>query len=174
MNKIAAVGNGGILLETELGKIIDRHKTVARFNNYKIEEAYVKNTGVKTDIWVTTFYRDIRKPTLIPKKVVCPFPLNDKRWNKKYYRNISLIKETNPEFIPALYFIELTKHIVNPSCGMAYLFWLYKTNLLKECDLYGFSFFQGKHHYFEDKGGCLHNGAAEIKLYKKMLDGDMT
>jgi hypothetical protein len=45
--KIAIVGNSPILLEKELGKEIDSHDMVIRFNNFKID-GYEKHCGSKT------------------------------------------------------------------------------------------------------------------------------
>ncbi|KAM7272239.1 hypothetical protein ACFE04_026902 [Oxalis oulophora] len=45
----AVVGNSGILLRTEYGKLIDSHEIVIRLNNARIER-YEQNVGAKTNI----------------------------------------------------------------------------------------------------------------------------
>ena len=51
---ICTVGNAPSILHKENGKLIDSHDYVIRFNRYDVEN-YTKNTGKKTDIWVTNF-----------------------------------------------------------------------------------------------------------------------
>ena len=58
-SSIAVVGNSGRELGKKLGKQIDGHDIVIRFNNY-LGEIYAEDYGVKTDIWVRGGNKDIK------------------------------------------------------------------------------------------------------------------
>ena len=170
---IAIVGNGGNLLDKCCGEIIDNHDVVVRFNNYETNDKLKQYTGLKTDIWVTTFYVDIKQREDTYKVVLCPLPLYTDYGKKRYKRKQDLIGKFNPIFIPEEFFIKLRSYVDNPSCGCAFLFWMYSLDLLKNCSVFGFSFFKGKHHYYDEFNRYGHSGGKEQILYEKMINGEL-
>ena len=168
---IAIVGNGGNLLDKCNGEIIDNHDIVVRFNNYEINDKLKQYTGLKTDIWATTFYIDIKQRNEEYSVVLCPLPLYSNYGKKRYKRKQDLIDKFNPIFIPENFFIRLRSYVDNPSCGCAFLFWMYSLDLLKNCSIFGFSFFNGKHHYYDSFDKCGHSGDEEEILFNKLMNG---
>jgi len=168
---MSIVGNGATLTDMELGDEIDSRKCVARFNNYVISDDYVRSTGKREDIWITSFCTDIERKDVEYKNVLCPFPLFDPMCDM-YLRNEDMIRQYDVEFIPLDVFADLLQMIQKPSTGMAFLYWYYRVvGSIRKSQVYGFSFFSGRHHYFDDFRRCNHDGISEKALFEKMVEG---
>ena len=171
------VGNAPCEMGKGEGKKIDEYQNIFRFNNFKLE-GFEMDYGSRTTHWVCNFANDIQiRPFNEETTILCPLPLDHKvhldRYNStnKYhlYANYNRI-----EFIPVNVFEELKKHIVNPSSGIALLYWIYKeTGKLETGRIKGFSFFNTleAHHYFDTFDKCGHDGQDELELFKMMLNG---
>lgn len=55
---IILVGNGPSILGTKLGKFIDSHELVVRFNNFNTSQYFSDDVGTKTDYWFNTINYD--------------------------------------------------------------------------------------------------------------------
>lgn len=172
-HKVAVVGNSGNLLEKEDGDLIDSYDVVIRMNTFDISEKYAKHTGTKTTIWSNAMhFRVPFREDHEYQHMICPLPLNIPARLQRYgatnkkmfyqYRDKSL-------FMPEIYFEELTEKLINPSTGIATLFWLKKEGI--KFDIFGFSFFDNKHnhHYHDDYKACGHNGSGEKRFFDKYL-----
>ena len=159
------VGNSGILLEEKNGETIDSYEKIIRFNNYQIQPEY---TGEITTVWSTSFCPDIRYPKTPFQEAICPFPVHIRKYAKRYRINRNLVERSSPRCIPESIFCALKSHVGFPSTGLATLWWMYR-ELGEVPDIYGFSFFSGKHHYFDENAACIHNGRIEKLIYHKML-----
>lgn len=51
---IVVVGNAPNILNSKMGKFIDSHDIVIRFNNYPVEYKLIEDLGYKTSVWVLT------------------------------------------------------------------------------------------------------------------------
>ncbi|MHA2181426.1 MAG: glycosyltransferase family 29 protein [Promethearchaeota archaeon] len=163
------VGNGPIDIKCLNGKIIDSHSCVARMNNYDTGIRFASYVGVKTNIWVTSLYKDINDSGDDVERIFVPLYGED-----RYYFQEKILKKHNEkvEFIPDEYFKELCGLIPNPSTGISFLFWMYKEfGKIDDDKVFGFSFFNEDlpHHYFDSDRRCLHNGEMEERLYRNML-----
>ena len=175
LEDLAIVGNAGLLLEKNEGTRIDSHAKVARFNNYDLSASLEKHTGTKSDIWVTSFCTDIQPQNFKYEAVLCPFPLYDRKWAQRYQVDWELIKaQKNVLFIPLEIFNQLLKSVPQPSTGLAFLFWYYTVfGRLQQSNIYGFSFFKGRHHYFQSHSLCNHNSQHEEGLFLKLVNSEI-
>ncbi len=166
INKTAIVGNAGLLLDSQGGPLIDSFDDVIRFNNYIIIPPH---TGVKEAYWATSLFNNIKTKDTTFKKVLCPFPIElveRYKFGKHFYDLYDI------EHAPLEVFNKLKKHIPNPSTGCSFLFWVYaEYGKLPEENIFGFSFFKGVHHYFDDNTACNHNGDKEETFIKKLTKG---
>ena len=172
-HKVAVVGNGGILLDKEDGHLIDSYETVIRMNSFEIKEELVKHSGKKTTIWANAMHHKVPfKEGNEYEYIVCPLPLDVPHRLKRYgATNRQMLQKysKNTLFMPENYFAELTTRLINPSTGIAMLFWLHKEQI--PFDIFGFSFFNKKHahHYHDTRSACGHNGSSEQKFFESYL-----
>ena len=170
---IAVVGNAGNLLDQQDGSIIDSYDIVIRLNSFIINNQLYNHTGKKTDIWCNAMHHKVPdKEDIDHLSIICPLPLNIDKYLQRYgatdrqmlnkYKNRTL-------FIPELYFAKLLQHLVNPSTGIAMLYWLKRERL--KFDIFGFSFFDNscKHHYHDERHECGHNGLKEKTFYEQYI-----
>jgi len=171
------VGNSGILSNSNSGKVIDNYSHVARINNFQLGNEYRNDVGIKVDVWICSFYTDIKDMgnECSFDKILVPLPLDDSRYESRYLRNSSMIDKyiDKIQFIPISIYEELVKINKNPSTGLCFLFWYYKFfGRIDNLGIYGYSFFNNKnspHHYFDDYSKCGHNGDLEKEIYKQLL-----
>jgi hypothetical protein len=162
---ICVVGNAGNITDTEDGSKIDSYDNVVRFNNFQLK-GFEKHTGLKTTIWATSFYNDIRDPLCGVNRVLCPLPreLMGNDGNARYAFNCDLVDKYSiiTDHIPMEMFEQLLTHIEIPSTGIAFLYWMSQMKgKLNRDDIFGFSFFEGAHHYFDEIDHCKHTGDLE-------------
>ena len=172
-HKVAVVGNGGILLDKEDGDLIDSYETVIRMNSFQIKDELVKHSGKKTTIWANAMHHKVPfKEENEYEHIVCPLPLDVPHRLKRYgATNRQMLQKysKNTLFMPENYFAELTTRLINPSTGIAMLFWLHKEQI--PFDIFGFSFFNKKHahHYHDTRSVCGHDGNGEQKFFESCL-----
>jgi len=172
--EMSIVGSSSSILESKKGEAIDKQPYVARFNNAIVNKLYEKCIGKRWNVWVTSFYTDIVDPRKKFDYVFCPLPLNNIKWNKRYRRNEHLIKRYNPIFIPTTLFEQLLEYNANPSTGLAFLYWFYRTHgELMADNLHGFSWFRGRPHYYDGKTYTTHDGEEEENIFFSMLWGEL-
>ena len=179
---IAIVANGGSITDRKLGKAIDSHHFVVRFNNFNISDEHKEYTGQKVNIWSNTFHFDIiDRPINIP--ILCPVPINRPPYNRIYGIEHDLMNKnlSKTKFIPVEIFEELcglmpihpVKRRKDPSSGLSIIFWLKKIGFnISHENLFGFDFFFHKnHHYFSDSKGpsINHQGDIEKMILDKIL-----
>lgn len=171
--KVAVVGNGGSLLEKECGKLIDSYDVVIRMNTFDISSNYSKYTGIKTNIWANAMHHRVPfREDNEYQHIICPLPLNIPHRLQRYgATNRKMLYQYRDKtiFMPEVYFEELTDKLINPSTGIATLFWLKKEGI--KFDIFGFSFFDKKqnHHYHDSYSSCGHNGSAEKRFFDNFL-----
>jgi hypothetical protein len=170
---IAVIGNAGNLLDKPEGSKIDAYDIVIRLNSFVIDPKFYNYTGKKTDIWCNAMHHKVPyRDNVDTMNIVCPLPLNVSQYLQRYgatNRQMLDMYKQRTLFIPELYFTELLQHLINPSTGIAMLYWLKKENL--KFDIFGFSFFDNscKHHYHDDRAECGHNGLKEKTFYEKYI-----
>lgn len=170
---IAVVGNAGNLLDKQEGSIIDSYDIVIRLNSFIINNQLYSHTGKKTDIWCNAMHHKVPdKEDIGNISIICSLPLNIDKYLQRYgATNRQMLNKYKDRtlFIPELYFEELLHHLINPSTGIAMLYWLKRENL--KFDIFGFSFFDNscKHHYHDDRQECGHNGSKEKTFYEKHI-----
>lgn len=157
LRTICVVGNGGSLLGSGLGPEIDSHDIIIRINNFKVVDFY-KDVGSITSIWSTSGYKDIVRPEGCWTRTWVPFPKDGK------YQIQQWIRDLNPRYMPEIGWMK------KPSTGFRTIVLCYHV-FGKLPKLYGFDNFQGgRHHYFDDFSRCIHNGAREAKMIKKIYE----
>lgn len=170
---IAVVGNGGSLLHSGCGTLIDSFDCVIRMNNYVLNKKIFKDVGSKQDVWCMSFCNDILEREF--ERLICPLPLN-------IPFHVDMFRGTNKNllnklkdltvFIPEYIFNDLKKYIQNPSLGVCLLYWLCVTGYkITSNNIFGFDFFSEKHahHYFNDHTKCLHDGSIEQQFINNLL-----
>ncbi len=165
---LAVVENAGNLLERPYGLEIDDHMNVARFNNYDIHN-FRESTGTKTTIWVTSTCTDINPQRLqeFQGPILCPLP---RELLGTRYRVSKAFEGCDVEHIDLDMFNEINRACPNPSTGIAFLYWLWCENgPINPVNVFGFSFFEGKHHYHDDKSACNHHGNVEKRFAETHL-----
>lgn len=159
-SSICLVGNGGVVMEKELGNEIDNYDVVIRFNHAPTS-GYEKYVGSKTTLRLVnghcfggttnikknpTAYPDFL-PSLPPQDIIC------KTWNveefmKGVFNNINKhnLYFINPEFINATGFYTKPHE---PSAG--FVMFMLLLSHFKNINLYGFTFWEDNYdyHYFE-------------------------
>ena len=105
----ALVGNSGCILDSKDGHKIDSHEVVIRINNFDISSLYKESTGVKTNIWASSFYRDIKDRECVFDYSICPFPVTDGKWKLRYSINDTIFNKHNPTCIDTVKFEKLIK-----------------------------------------------------------------
>ena len=79
---ICVVGNSPCEIGRRLGRAIDDHALVVRFNNFSTSPAHAQDYGVKCDVWCRSpFYKDItRRPGFKPSLTITGSPIP---WRKE-------------------------------------------------------------------------------------------
>ena len=162
---LAIVGNAGYLAERAQGRHIDGHDLVLRMNNFQIA-GFEHCVGRKLDIFFTTFHDDVdvSNPALAQARFIVtsvPFNVTKRRGAGLQHRHAKFIAaglrkmQRQEAFVPdEHYFLAAREEIGRyPSTGaMAIL--LAIDYLLPRCgpvSITGFSFFQGRSHYFSSR-----------------------
>lgn len=164
MSKIVLVGNAPI--DRELGKEIDSHEYVVRFNDYRIR-GYESVVGEKTDIWVSCGdYADVNTAEF--KEVWIPIAHN--LHGVAFYQDVMRLFKGNDfenlTFIPKSFCDDVAKKVGYkhrwPSTGLIAIEWALKK--FGEVDLAGFTFYaenvylgiSGTEHYFGNDDGFVY------------------
>ena len=182
---LAIVGNAGYLAELEQGPRIDQHDLVLRMNNFRTA-GYERHVGTKLDIFMTTFYHDVdlARPELRSARfVVSAMPNNFSRGRNPRLndRHAELIAggmarlRRREVFVPSRErFNSLYQKIGRYPTTGALAIALSLDHLLRATQriyLTGFSFFEGRSHYFSDQRVCAsnHDLTGEARLLAEYL-----
>ena len=151
---ILIIGNGPSILKNKLGDEIDKFQTVARINNYKINN-YEKFVGSKTSIWFNGGNQNLRVPTILPKKIIIfvPFEIINNNLEKIKARtshriglNPSEYELTSQEKMKNY---ELISKIKRPTTGLNSILWAIEN--YDKIIIHGFDYFQtSKEHYYDN------------------------
>ena len=182
---IAVVGNAGYLGDLNQGEFIDRHDLVLRMNNFRLE-GFEPQVGRRVDIFMTNFYTDINyaNPALRgARHIVASIPSNLaksrrhgvlNRHREHLLAGMQMLGRTTV-FVPGWErFVRLVQRCGNyPTTGaMAIVFALdLLSHLGGAAFITGFSFFEGRSHYFSDRQADTrnHQPAAEKQLLRELL-----
>lgn len=159
---LAIVGNAGYLTELEQGSWIDCHDLVLRMNNFAID-GYEAHVGKRLDLYLTSFFTDVWLDNPLLRKaswVISSVP-NNFRKRPLNSRHGQLITEgalkmgRSRVFVPPQdEFLEKRTLLgAYPTSGAMAII-LAVEHLLPVCErifLTGFSFFEGRSHYFSDQ-----------------------
>ena len=180
---LAIVGNAGYLADHEQGALIDGHNLVLRMNNFQTQ-GLERHVGSRTDVFFSSFFDDVSlseqrlsgEPLLISS-----VPNNFRKEEGLRSRHgekitAGLLKLRRQEaFAPDLtYFQEKRDQIGSyPTTGAMALF-LACEYLLEICGrifVTGFSFFEGRTHYFSQQQvtPVNHNTQREREVLGKLL-----
>lgn len=188
---IAVVGNGPSEVGKKLGREIDRHDIVIRFNNYSTE-GYEEDYGKKTDIWV----RGSGASDVIDRENISQFQLVIFEGD---YWHLPIIPKNHPRTIyqylfqnTAIMYFDKQIHttlrefggIEFPTSGLVTVWAIYQIRKqIKGLDIYGFSFRQEQQdgiatHYFKDRSNAVaierskvHALDKESEIIIKLLEG---
>ncbi|MDM1269002.1 glycosyltransferase family 29 protein [Acinetobacter indicus] len=179
---IAIVGNGSSHIDKYLGKEIDEHDIVVRFNNFKID-GYECDYGSKTDIWVRGLGEDIVEPKEIDKISYVIFS-NDFKHIDLDNTNLGVlenyrIKNKVVTYLDSYFHrnLKVNSGIMFPTSGLLLVWYVYLIRgSLEKVSLYGFGFQSPEvskynEHYFESRNlreafriGQDHNMIEEAKF----------
>ena len=161
---IAVVGNGPSEIGKGLGKEIDSHDIVIRFNNYSTE-GFEEDYGTKTNIWV----RGSGASDVINREVISNYDLVI--FEGDYY-HLPIIPKGHPEVLfdylkqnTAMAYFDCQTHqtlkeysgIEFPTSGLVTIWAIYlMKDAIRKLDVYGFAFRQEIQngiatHYFNDR-----------------------
>ena len=152
---VAIVGNSPNLIGKNLGKKIDSHDYVVRFNNFRTEN-YEQDYGAKTNIWICCQANDI--VNLPPAKVhqldyiLYSVDLWHTKLREKCYNNIcsNISLETPISYIGSEFKKELKKFgIIYPSSGLQGIYHLMHIADIKRQNIFGFSFLDNNQNYYD-------------------------
>lgn len=171
---VSVVGNSPSVLENENGESIDSADCVIRFNNTSHSDKYLKHTGCKTDIWVTSPGYQFRGEESCQSNYVClsgyfPYKRVNKYWHLLNHQTNADLLEFSSAVWP-----ELTKELqAPPSSGLQCLTALSRSNL--QIKAYGFTLDREKEsrndkNHFRDsqRRSTRHNWQAESSLLRKL------
>jgi len=166
---VVLVGNGPSVQASGLGRIIDAHDEVVRFNAYRLKE-FEADVGTKTTLWSTFGKGMVPADSAPPRRAICVHeaatpsgePVEVFRIPRSFYaqmqqeiRAISLHKRAAS---------------VNPTSGFLVIRWLLENGCPK-LHLAGFDHFskikRKQHHYWDPKASgrpADHDGDAERHL----------
>jgi hypothetical protein len=157
---VAVVGNSGCELHKGRGAEIDAHDVVFRFNEFSLEHA--DDYGSKLTAWVTAGNGNPTSCTYPVGLVYCPLWHTHASFNREFPPSDWMDREP---------FDELYKATAAPSTGIAFLWWLATLKPLRECGIYGFSFFDPhvEHHYWEAvRWPLTHDRARELEIFRDL------
>jgi hypothetical protein len=159
---LAVVGNAGYLADLDQGDYIDRFDLVLRMNNFRLA-GLERQVGSRLDIFMSTFHTDVKLDNPLLKRapyLVASVPNNFSkhglRWRHGQAITRALERLGRKEvFIPpnSMFQAKLREIGKYPTTGAMALY-LVLENLLDVCgDIYvtGFSFFEGRSHYFSNQ-----------------------
>ena len=162
---VAIVGNAGYLTDIEQGDYIDAHDVVVRMNNFQTA-GFERQVGSKLDVFLTTFHKDVElsRPQLESARwIVASVPFNwaKPRTGALKYRHAEFITlglarlRRREAYVPdENYFHSLRQALGSyPTTGAMGLL-LAVDFLLPVCPriyITGFSFFEGRSHYFGEE-----------------------
>jgi len=169
VRSIAIVGNAGYLGDLRQGSLIDSHQLVIRMNYCRVK-GFESNVGSRTDILFWSFFNpsisDLDPAVAEAKWLFSPFPNNFRRSNPLLRRcavNIThgmLALRRRTAFVPSMEFVNaLTQELqAKPTTGLMACQFALQLMQRKGVRLYftGFSFFQGRHHYFDNQATLEH------------------
>lgn len=179
---VCIVGNSPNLIGQGLGKMIDSHKLVIRFNSYNTSYPYCQDVGQKTDIWVRMpFHPYVKNQAENSHKLIMFTGSN--RYNRPYSEwdgIFDLMNEGFPvEFFDPISFYELQAKVKSPpTAGLMLCYLLYKIiGPLKPENYHGFSFADDylsqsdAYHYSDStaKSSSRHNWNAEAEVFKSLV-----
>jgi hypothetical protein len=173
------------LTELTQGELIDRHDLVLRMNNFRTA-GYEPHVGRRVDIFLTTFHSDVNltSPHLDQARLIVasvPFNFFKSRPNGLQHGHAAYITAglqqlgRNLAYVPELsYFLSLRRQIGRYPTTGAMAICLALDFLLPVCDrvyLTGFSFFEGRSHYFQGEKIVPrnHDPARERQLIRQRL-----
>jgi len=168
---ICIVGNSAITKGKNLGKLIDRHDIVIRFNNCCKSQSE-NDLGKKIDIWVSAPNIDftIPAPWII---VTGPNMLyRNARWNR--FQSINL-NQTKILTTPLFLWRNMVKTLQSPpSAGILIIYWLYTLRKsFKKIDIVGFDLDSKseQYHYSNNshQPSSRHNWQKEKKVIQKWV-----
>lgn len=185
--RVAVVGNAGYLASEDQGALIDGHDLVIRMNNFRVR-GFERAVGARTDVFLSNFYVpdiDFSNPAFAGVQWIVSSRPNvfrkpnvnnlDLRYGEHLTEGLCLLGRRTA-YVPSLSYItaiagELMEPPTTGLMGLA----LAMDVLLPRCDsvyVTGFSFFDGKRHYFSDDGGTgarHHNLQSEKSLLAHRL-----
>lgn len=176
-SSIAVVGNSGRELGKKLGKQIDSHDIVIRFNNYP-GAPYAEDYGSKTDIWVRGGNKGIndRKKINIYKCVYWEPEYSHIKIQNNHIELLFRDLKSNPNKVcntsseSKRSLIDFSG-LLNPSSGCLILWEIYRIlGSFDKVDVYGFAFIDkninDSSHYYDDlcRFNVDHNLAREISF----------
>lgn len=182
---ICVVGNSPDVVGSEAGEWVDSHDVVIRFNNYNVGPEFVKDIGIKTDVWVRML------PTPLIKRnvqggldmVVFTGPNAVHRAINKWPEVIKISSQVeNAVFFDINLFFELQSMIGSPpSSGLMVCFTIYRTfgslsrNQLLGLTVNGSVGEGGVYHYSDGNAFAAprHNWKKEALIYDEMFSGKL-
>ncbi len=171
---IAIVGNSGREIGKKLGKQIDAHEIVIRFNNYP--NNYQEDYGIKCNVWVRGGNKDIRDRSNI-RNYKCVFWEPDFEHIKCQGKCIDILyrdvksdpnKICNTDYSLKRSLMDISG-LTNPSSGCIILWEIYNIlGTFDKVDVYGFSFLDNNvknfTHYYDNlcRFNLDHNVTSEL------------
>lgn len=163
------VGNGGSLLDREMGNLIDSYDTVVRINRCKTD-GFEKHVGSKTDIWVVSVHGALGRfkwPNKAPQpEAILCYPKSSREFvlknEKKFVNSVELMPFSVADDVDGLtggYY---------PSTGILAV-WMFRP-----CAVIGFDHFVGKNHYCDElQSPNSHKPKEEADFFKWAESIDM-
>ncbi|MDG2306272.1 MAG: glycosyltransferase family 29 protein [Candidatus Binatia bacterium] len=185
--RIAIVGNAGYLADLDQGERIDDNDLVLRMNNFEVS-GFETAVGSRVDLYMSNFYVpdiDFTNPDIARARWILSSRPNifrkpkqnnlDLRYGEQLTEGLERIGATTA-YAPSLPYIQdVAAQLKNtPTTGMMALV-LATDMLLPRCkSIYvtGFSFFEGKSHYFREANTTAfrnHNISSEKTILAKRL-----
>ncbi len=163
--RVAIVGNAGYLADLSQGEEIDRHDLVLRMNNFRVS-GFERSVGSRVDVYMSNFYVpdiDFTNPDIARARWIVSSRPNvftkpkqdnlDLRYGEHLTDGLLRIG-AKTAYAPSLPYIQAVAAQLRdtPTTGMMALLLGIDVLLGRCASLYvtGFSFFEGKSHYFRD------------------------
>ncbi|MEJ1161126.1 glycosyltransferase family 29 protein [Prosthecomicrobium sp. N25] len=176
--RVAVVGNAPVGLGSGLGREIDDHDVVIRFNDFSDDERYAADYGRRTTVWVRAgSHRHVwRRPPALYDFTLFSGP--DRRFHGQQAWDLIETEKAGgrPACLPTRLYVELARELDHPpSAGLTVLYWL---RVLRgsvgdgRTNAYGFRFDDQTDgqvkHYFQPsaKSGRRHDWNAEALYYR--------
>lgn len=176
---ICFVGNDLCPKDHNVGKVIDTHKLVIRFNDFDTTFPVANNYGLKTDIWVRVpLYDSIkRKDTSKIKAIV----FSDENMlfgslNGQDPYTEFLNQDLTLGIIPSEIYYDLYEKLkAPPSIAITFIYWVYKlTGYVNQEKIYGLSYIDNDFYVdeeYNEKNG-KHDWEKEKNLLKKISNNN--